>query len=420
MFTLHAWSAVPHCPLPPGSFTFAVAKGSHNKRSVSNLPIMSSTPLRRMLAPLALALLCGCGGGSAPPVIHPMVQVVTAGQADVPIYSEFVGQTYGQEDIQIIPRVEGWVTGIHFKEGDPVKQGQLLYTIDDLPTRTKVEAASGDVARAQTMVVNKKADLDRVKPLAAMNALSKRDLDAAQAAYEAALAELRVAQAKLETANIEQGYTRITSPIDGVIGISKVLQGDYVGKGTLGGAINTVSSLEDMRVRFPVSETDLLRFRQRGGRDSSVTQARNDIRLLLADGSAYPVAGRLDLADRSVDPGTGSILLQAVFPNQGRLLRPGQSVKVRILTDRASGAVLVPQRAVTQLQNLFNVFVVNDSNMVRMTPVKVGQRVGENWVITEGLKAGQRVGLVGNALLDPKVPIEPKPVEWDYMKTSGN
>lgn len=369
---------------------------------------------------MALALLIGCGEGSAPPVIHPSVKVVTVGQADVPIYSEFVGQTYGQEDIQIIPRVEGWVTGIHFKEGDPVKKGQLLYTIDDLPTRSKVDGAAGEVARAETMVANKKADLDRVIPLAAMNALSKRDLDAAQAAYDAALAELRVARSKLETANIELGYTQITSPIDGVIGISKVLQGDYVGKGTLGGAINTVSSLGDMRVRFPVSETDLLRFRQRGGQDSSVTQARNDIRLLLADGSAYPVAGRLDLADRSVDPNTGSILLQAVFPNPDRQLRPGQSIKVRILTDRASGATLVPQRAVNQLQNIYNVYVINDSNKVVLTPVKVGQRVGENWVITEGVKPGQRVGLIGNALIDPKVAVEPTPLEWDYAKTSGN
>jgi membrane fusion protein (multidrug efflux system) len=379
---------------------------------------MSSIPSRRLLAPTALALLIGCGEGSAPPVIHPSVQVVTVGQADVPIYSEFVGQTYGQEDIQIIPRVEGWVTAIHFKEGDPVKKGQLLYSIDDLPTRSKVDAAQANVAKAQTMVANKKADLDRVRPLAAMNALSKRDLDAAQAAYDAAVAELHAAEAGLQTASIEQGYTQITSPIDGVIGISKVLQGDYVGKGTLGGAINTVSSLGDMRVRFPVSETDLLRFRQRGGQDSSVTQARNDIRLLLADGSAYPVAGRLDLADRSVDPNTGSILLQAVFPNPGRQLRPGQSVKVRILTDRASGATLVPQRAVNQLQNIYNVFVVNDSNKVVLTPVKVGQRVGENWVITEGVKPGQKLALVGNTLFDPKVAVTPKPTAWDYDKTS--
>ena len=368
---------------------------------------------------LAVVLVTSCGEKSGPPVIHPQVDVVTAGQADVPIYSEFVGQTYGQEDIQIIARVEGWVTGIHFKEGDAVRKGQLLYSIDDLPTRSKVDAALGDVARANTMVANKKADLDRVKPLAAMNALSQRDLDAAQAAYDASLAELQVAEAKLRTANIELGYTQITSPIDGVIGISKVLVGDYVGEGKLGGAINTVSSLGDMRVRFPVNETDMLRFRQRDQVDTSLKQARNDIRLLLADGSLYPTTGRLDLADRSVDPSTGSILLQAVFTNDSRVLRPGQSVKVRILTDKVSNAVLVPQRAVNQLQNLFSVYLVNDSNLIRMTPVKVAQRAGENWVITEGVRPGQRVGLVGNALIDPKIAIEPRPLAWDYTKTSG-
>jgi len=363
-------------------------------------------------------LLAACDSTPEATIISPEVSVITAAQRSVPIYTEFVGQTYGQEDIQIIPRVEGWVTGIHFKEGDAVKAGQLLYSIDDLPTRSKVDGAAGEVARAETMVANKKADLDRVKPLAAMNALSKRDLDAAQAAYDASLAELRVARSKLETASIEQGYTRITSPIDGVIGISKVLQGDYVGKGQLGGAINTVSSLGDMRVRFPVSETDMLRFRENARNDTSLKQSRQAIQLLLSDGSLYPQRGRLDLADRSVDPTTGSILLQAVFPNEARLLRPGQSVKVRILTGQVNDAVLVPQRAVNQLQNLYSVFLLNDSNKVVMTPVKVGQRVGANWVIAEGLRPGQRVAIVGNALISPKVPVIPKPIEWDIETSS--
>ncbi|MFN6115310.1 MAG: efflux RND transporter periplasmic adaptor subunit [Flavobacteriales bacterium] len=363
-------------------------------------------------------LLAACDSTPEATIISPEVSVITAAQRSVPIYTEFVGQTYGQEDIQIIPRVEGWVTGIHFKEGDAVKAGQLLYSIDDLPTRSKVDGAAGEVARAETMVANKKADLDRVKPLAAMNALSKRDLDAAQAAYDASLAELRVARSKLETASIEQGYTRITSPIDGVIGISKVLVGDYVGKGQLGGAINTVSSLGDMRVRFPVSETDMLRFRENARNDTSLKQSRQAIQLLLSDGSLYPQRGRLDLAERSVDPTTGSILLQAVFPNEARLLRPGQSVKVRILTGQVNDAVLVPQRAVNQLQNLYSVFLLNDSNKVVMTPVKVGQRVGANWVIAEGLRPGQRVAIVGNALISPKVPVIPKPIEWDIETSS--
>ena len=373
-----------------------------------------------ILCAFGTSLLAGCGEKSGPPTIHPEVSVVEATQLNVPVFSEFVGQTYGQEDIQIIPRVEGWITGVHFKEGDPVKKGQLLYTIDDLPTRNKVDAAQADVAKARTMVANKKADLDRVKPLAAMNALSKRDLDAAQAAHDAAVAELQAAEAGLRTASIEQGYTQITSPIDGVIGISKVLVGDYVGKGTLGGSINTVSSLGDMRVRFPVSETELMRFRKRAEADSTLRAGEQFVQLLLADGSLYPTPGRIDLADRSVDPGTGSILVQAVFPNPQRSLRPGQSVKVRVLTDQADNAVMVPQRAVNQLQNLYSVYLLNDSNMVVMTPVKVGQRVGENWIITEGVKPGQRVALVGNALIDPRVPVVPKPMAWDYAKTSGN
>lgn len=383
--------------------------------------MVRSTLFHQLLSLTLMAgpwVLTGCKEAAGPAVIHPEVGVVEAAQRTVPVYSEFVGQTYGQEDIQLIPRVEGWIVGIHFKEGDPVKKGQLLYSIDDLPTRNKVDAAQADVAKAKTMVANKKADLDRVKPLADMNALSKRDLDAAQAAYDAALAELRAAEAMLNTAAIEQGYTQITSPIDGIIGISKVLVGDYVGKGTLGGAINTVSSLGDMRVRFPVAETDLLAFRKRSAMDTTLRSVRDDVKLVLADGSTYPVTGRLDLADRSIDPSTGSILLQAVFTNEGRTLRPGQSVKVRLKVDQVNNAVLVPQRAVNQLQNLYSVYLLNDSNKVVMTPVKVGQRVGENWVITEGVKPGQKLALVGNTLFDPKVAVTPKPTAWDYDKTS--
>jgi membrane fusion protein (multidrug efflux system) len=173
-----------------------------------------------------------------------------------------------------------------------------------------------------------------------------------------------------------------------------------------------------MRVRFPVSETDMLRFRENARNDTSLKQSRQAIQLLLSDGSLYPQRGRLDLADRSVDPTTGSILLQAVFPNEARLLRPGQSVKVRILTGQVNDAVLVPQRAVNQLQNLYSVFLLNDSNKVVMTPVKVGQRVGANWVIAEGLRPGQRVAIVGNALISPKVPVIPKPIEWDIETSS--
>jgi membrane fusion protein, multidrug efflux system len=385
---------------------------------------MTSTISPRLPLPVSglfiATLFAACGEKSAPLAIHPEVSVVQAAQMNVPVYSEFVGQTYGQEDIQLIPRLEGWITGIHFKEGAAVKKGQLLYTIDDLPTRSRVDAAAGQVARARTMVANKKADLDRVVPLAAMNALSKRDLDAAQAAYDAALAELQVAQAGLETAHIELGYAKITSPIDGIIGISTVMVGDYVGKGKLGGAINTVSSLGDMRVRFPVSETDLLAFQRRTKADTALRSNGQEVALLLSDGSAYSQPGRIDLADRSVDPTTGSVLIQAVFPNDTRILRPGQSVKVRIRTDQVNNAVMVPQRAVNQLQNLFSVFVLNDSNMVKMTPVKVGQRVGENWVIAEGVKPGQRVALIGNALIDPKVAVIPKPLEWDYAKSAGH
>ena len=211
-----------------------------------------------------LAGFFGCGNKEVKTAtVIPEVNVVAAGQLTVPVYTEYVGQTLGISDVEIRSRVDGWIVSMHFKEGDQVKKGQLLYVIDDLPIRTRVDAAEGRVAEAHTQLVRTKSDLDRVEPLTKMNALSQRDLDAAKANYEASKSQLEVANAQLRTAKIELGYTRITSPISGIIGISSALVGDYVNQGGLGKSLNTVSSLGDIRVRFPISESEYLRFAKR-------------------------------------------------------------------------------------------------------------------------------------------------------------
>jgi len=349
----------------------------------------------------------------------PDVNVVEVGKEDVKIYTEYVGQTYGQSDVNIQPRTEGWITGMFFKEGQRVEKGALLYTIDDLPAKAKIDAAEGDLGRAKTILVNKKADLDRIKPLAEMNALSQRDLDAATAAYGAAVNDVKIAEARLTNANLELSYTRVTAPITGTIGISKVLVGDYVGSLALGNGINTISSLGAVRVRFPISENDYLRFAKRAGsRENAKKFFDLPIELILGDGSLYPETGKMDLTNRQIDPATGSLLVQAVFDNKQGLLRPGQYVRVRFLTDEYPGAVLIPQQAVNQLQNIYQVFVLGDSNRLKPMTVQVGTRVGSNWVIAAGLQPGQRVAVIGSAAINPKLPVNPVAMRWNYDSTS--
>jgi membrane fusion protein, multidrug efflux system len=355
------------------------------------------------------------------PAVSPQVNVVAVGKENVKMYSEYVGQTYGESDVNIQPRIEGWITGIYFKEGQTVNKGELLYTIDDLPAKTKIDAAEGDLARAKTIMENKRADLDRIKPLAEMNALSQRDLDAATAAYSSSQSEVQIAQAKLGNANIELSYTKVKAPITGIIGISKVLVGDYVGSLALGNGINTISSLGDVRVRFPISENDYLRFAKRVSLSSSTKKfSEIPVELILSDGSIYPEKGRIDLTNRQIDPATGSLLVQAVFTNSAKILRPGQYVKVRFQTDEFMDVALVPQQAVNQLQNIYQVFLLGDSDKLKPLVVKVGERVGSNWIISEGLKPGDKVAVIGSAAINPNLPVKPVSMNWNYDSTSKN
>jgi membrane fusion protein (multidrug efflux system) len=349
--------------------------------------------------------------------VVPEVNVVQVGQKDIAIYAEYVGQAYGQSDIGIKPRAEGWIQSIHFKEGTIVQKGQLLYVIQDDELRDREQAAKANLAEANILLVRDKADLDRVKPLAEMNALSKRDLDAAQAKYDAQLQAIAAAQAALNNARTQLSYSRLTSPITGVIGVSKVQVGDFVRKSTLEAPINTVSSLGEVRVRFAITEKDYLMYRK----EKSPEELRNlQVEFVLNDGTVFPEKGKLDFANREIDPATGSMLVQAVVPNKTQLLRPGQFVKVRFKSKEIPNAVLVPQEAINQLQNVYMAFVVNDSNKVNPKPVQVGVRTGGNWVITDGLKPGDKVALVGNALIKPGIVVKPVMKSYSYDSTLSN
>lgn len=385
---------------------------SSQKLSLSTIILLTS-----------LFLPAGCKEkATSKPEVQPEVNVVAAGQKTVPVFSEFVGQTYGISDVEITTRVDGWIMSMHFKEGDMVKQGQLLYVIDDQQIRTKIDEATARLSSANSQLAKAASDLARVEPLTKMNALSKRDLDAAVAIHETATAEVEAAKAALRNAEIELGYTRITAPVSGVIGITKYQTGDYVGRGAATGSLNTISAIGDVRVRFPLSESEWLRIMKkvREGQNHTKRLADVPVEMILSDGTLYDEKGRLDLANREIDPETGSIIVQAVFSNKKGLIRPGQFVKTRIKTDEYANAVLVPQQAVNQLQSIYQVFMLDDSNHVKPKVVKVGARVGSNWIITEGLQAGEKIAVVGNALLSPGATVKPVAMPWDYDSTSHN
>jgi membrane fusion protein (multidrug efflux system) len=365
---------------------------------------------------LAGLTLTGCGGESKQQAaIVPDVSVVEVGQKTLPVYSEYVGQTYGQSDVEIRPRVEGWLQKINFKEGSQVKAGQLLYVIQDDQLLDRKNQAQARLDEAKVMLVKAKSDLDRVRPLTEMNALSQRDLDAAQATYDAQIQAVGAADAGLQFSRTELSYSRIMAPISGVIGVSNQLVGDYVQKDPTKPPLNTISALGAMRVRFNITESDYLKFRR------TMTQQKADhipVDLILNDGTVFPEKGRLDFINRQIDPTTGSLLVQALVPNSSGLLKPGQYVRVRFESDEIPNAVIVPQQAINQMQTNYMAYVVGDSDKIIPTPVKTGSRVGSNWVITDGLKPGQRIALIGNALIKPNTRVNPIPTNYSYDSTS--
>jgi len=329
----------------------------------------------------------------APKVPPPEISVVETSAEDVPLFLEFVGVTSGAKDITIRARVEGFLEGLHFQEGSIVKKGDLLYTLESQPFEEKVATRMSNVAEAKTNLAKNKGDLDRYKPLAKINAVSKSDLDAAQAAYDASLSSLEAANANLRAANIELSYTRVHTPINGIIGKTQAKVGDFVGKEPSPVILNTVSQLDTILVTFHITETQYLQFtRYKANLDPAEQKESIDqFELILVDGSHYNHQGGLDFVDREVDTTTGAMLVQASFPNPEGLLRPGQFSKVRVKIQVVKDAILIPQRCVMEIQGLHSVFVVDSNNTIQTRDIEVGNKVGSSWIITEGLKSGEKV-----------------------------
>ena len=365
----------------------------------------------------------------APP--PPDIKVVKVIQKETPIYREFVGQMYGLKDIPIRARVSGFLEGIFFDEGRAVKKGQLLYTIDPQPFMADVAAKKSMVAEAKTLLVNAENELARYKPLAETNAVSQSDLDAAQATRDAAVSSVDAAKANLKLAEINLSYTEIYAPIYGMIGKTEAREGEFVGKEPNPVILNTVSRIDTMRVQFFLTEREYLTITKEVHKklDESVVDELADeeaykrtreynLDLILSDGSTYEFKGQVDFINRNVDPKTGSMLVQAHFPNPRRLLRPGLYAKVRARMEVIKDALLLPQRCVTEMQGQYSVMVVKDDNTVEVKQVSVGERIGDLWLITEGLEGNESIVIDGLQKVGSGMSVNPEVIEFESQSNT--
>ncbi len=405
---------------------------------------------------VAAALSAGCGskvqataGNGQPP--PPLVEVINVAASDVPIYSEFAAQTFARNRVEVRGRVDGYVEKWLFKPGDQVKAGQTLYVLDLRPYRAAVQQAAGNVkqteadvqfaqqqvallqaeanlASAEANLRKAQQDFERLKPLVEQDAAAKQDLDAATASLRAAEANVRANKANveqtklsastqigstegklqaqrgaLETAQLHLQYGTITAPISGIIGDTLVPVGGMINANSTQ-PLSVIVPLDPMWVRIQISERQYLAY----GRSAAAEDA---LELILADGTRYPHPGHMDSVLNQVDPRTGTLGVQARFPNpEGRLL-PGQFGRVRFRTDERKGAILVPQRAVLQVQSMQTVYTVGAGDKVEAHAVKTRERVGDDWIVEQGLKPGDKVIVEGQLRIRPGMPVTPKPFQ---------
>ena len=395
----------------------------------------------------------------------PDVEVVRVEQKDVPVYSEWIGTTEGMVNADIKAQVTGYLLRQDYQEGSFVRKGQLLFEIDSRPFQALVNQAKGDLAKSESQVQQaitqldqalaqlaqansqlmqaeanqRKAQLDvnKYRPLLEQKAVTQQDFDNADQANDAARAQVEVAksqikaatagvgtaksaitaakaqvessQAAVRTSELNLSFTRIISPIDGIAGIAQAQVGNLIS--TTSAPLTTVSTVDPIKVFFTLSEQQYLAFNKRNlieaRRGASVVQIQ--LELILADGTNYPESGSFFFADRQVDQKTGAIRLAGIFPNPGNVLRPGQYGRVRAVTATKPAALLVPQRAVSELQGSYQVAVVGGDNKIEMRTVKVGDRSGSMWVIEDGLKDGETVVVEGIQRVKAGTTVNPKP-----------
>lgn len=367
--------------------------------------IISLTDISFFVVLTFCTLSTGCNGQpagvGAKPVSVDVTEVVTK---DVPVWSEWTASTDGLVNATIRSQVQGYLLIQHYKEGEYVKKGQLLFEIDDRTFQAALKQATSRVTQERADWENAKANLVRIKPLAEYKAVSAKDLDEAIRAEGVGKASYEAAVATADKAELDLKFTKIMSPIDGIAGAAKAQVGNLVGPGSTE-ELTSISTVDPIKVSVPLTEQEYLRD-MRGGKNG---KAR--LELVLADGSVHPYKGKFTFVDRQVDVDTGTIKVNALFPNPGNFLRPGLFARVRAEIKIRKGAALVPQRAVIEVQGNREVAVVNDDNKIDMTPIKTGPRFGEMWVVEEGLQAGQKVVVEGTQKVRQGVSVTPRPFQ---------
>jgi membrane fusion protein (multidrug efflux system) len=364
---------------------------------------------------LSALTLVHCKGetASAPPPSLVQVEVADVIQKDVPIQMEWVGSIDGSNNALIRAQVSGYLLKRPYTEGSFVKKGDLLFELDPSKFQTALDQALGDLAKAQAQFTKTKQDVDRDTPLAKEGAISQKELDDSIQAHAATKGMLAAAKATVEQAKLNLSWTKIAAPIDGVVGISKAQIGDLIDAST---ELTSISTLDPIRVYFPVSEAEYLEAAdkvQQGYKDRKEGKEYSGalLELVLGGEKLYPHKGQFHLVDRQVDTKTGTIRVAALFPNPNNLLRPGQFARVRAVTKTKENAILIPQRAVTEMQGSYQVAVVSPENKVDIRPIKVGQRSGSLWIIDHGLKPGERVVVEGLQKVKAGMTVDPKPFQ---------
>jgi len=429
------------------------ASVSGNKWEPWALPVGSGTPHERgkmrmngigrdkglgysalCLIGLTLLTTAACSTSSRSAKMESMdVEVADVEQRDVPIYGEWIGTLDGLVDADVKAQVTGYLLEQAYVEGSFVKKGQLLFQIDPRPFEAALDQAKAQLAQTQAQLANAEANqlqaqlnVNKYTPLAQEQAASQQDLDnavqtnvAAKATVLNCQAAIQAAEAAVKTAQINLDFTRLIAPIDGIAGQAQLQVGALVN--TSSSAITTVSTVDPIKVFFTVSEQEYLAFNRLYPTEAirQSQEKRMPLELILADGTTYAKKGRVSFADRAVNQNTGAIRIAGLFDNPGNILRPGQYARIRAATSIRQGALLIPQRAVSELQGTYDVAVVDSGNKVNIVPVKVGEQVGSMWVIEDGLKPGDRVVAEGVQKVRPGAQVNPKPFSAESSDTKG-
>lgn len=365
--------------------------------------------LALMLLGSVLLVLDGCTSSSkAAPAAPPpaTVEVAPVIQRDTPIVSEWVAVLDGYVNAQIQPRVSGYIIKQNYKEGSLVRKGDVLFEIDPRPFQAALDQAKAQLAQADAQLGKAKLDVERDTPLAKARAIAQSQLDTEVQAKLGAQAQVQAAQANVEQAALNMEWTKVTSLVSGIAGIAQVQIGNLVGPTSI---LTSVSQVDPIKAFFTVSEQEFTEFHRRFPTPQKVEAQRKRIplQLVLADGTVYGDPGQISFADREVNPATGAIRIAGLFPNPNNLLRPGGFGRVRASVTTRQGAMLVPQKAVIELQGSYQIAVVGPDNKVSIRPITVGERVGKLWIVNEGIKPGEQVIVEGQLKVHEGAPVKP-------------